>query len=317
MTRTTQSLTISVRVPATSANLGPGFDCLGMALDVHNTFKLSMHQPFAIEVAGESAERLPRTADNVVVKAMYRVFREVGLNPSEMPSFALHIENQIPVSSGLGSSASAIVGGVILGNAMVQLVMPSRALHRDRLLSIATDIEGHPDNVAPALLGGGVLAFHDRAGLRTTPVPIPPNLRFVAATPNFALSTEMARSVLPVHYARNHVVENVAQCARLMLALTKPDLDLLRGGLVDHLHEPYRRPLVPGADEVTVAAMEAGAYAVTLSGAGPTLLAWCRPDCAVAVADEMTLAWLAAGTPCRALVLRPTLRETTPDFSTC
>lgn len=314
MTQSAQQLAISVRVPATSANLGPGFDCLGMALDLHNTFKLFMHQPFAIEVAGESAERLPKTTDNVIVKAMHRVFRNVGIEPSQMPSFALHVENQIPVSSGLGSSASAIVGGVVLGNSMVQLVRPELALHRDKLLAIATEIEGHPDNVAPALLGGGVLAFYDRAGLRTTPIPIPQDIRFVAATPNFALSTDMARRVLPTHYKRSDVVENVAQCARLMLALTKPDLDLLRGGLIDHLHEPYRRPLVPGADEVVTAAMEAGAYAVTLSGAGPTLLAWCRPDHAVTIADEMTLAWLTAGTPCRALVLRPTLRETVPDF---
>lgn len=302
---------LTVRVPATSANLGPGFDCLGLALDLFNAFTLVLDDPFRIEVTGESAERLPRGEENVVVQAIRRVLQDAGLAAQSLPAFSLHLDNQIPVSSGLGSSASAIVGGLVLGNALVREVAPHKELPLDRILAIATEIEGHPDNVAPALFGGGVLAFHDKAGLRTTPVPIPRELRFVAATPDFALSTEQARKVLPATYPRAEVVENIAQCARLMLALSTNDLDLLRGGLVDYLHEPYRRPLVPGAREVASAAVEAGAFAVTISGAGPTLLAWSTAEHAITVADEMTLAWLNAGVPCRTLVLEPALCATT------
>lgn len=276
---------------------------MGLALDIHNEFRLTLHRPFAIDVSGESAEQLPRTRKNVVVQAMQKVFDEIGFKDSNIPEFALQLENQIPVSSGLGSSASAIVGGLVLGNELVRILSPRSALSRDMLLKLATRMEGHPDNVAPALMGGGVLAFHDKAGLRTVPFPIPNELRFVAATPDFALSTEHARQVLPVVYPRQEVIENVAQSARLMLALTSGNLNLLQGGITDYLHEPYRKALVPGADEVAGAALSAGALCVTLSGAGPTLLAWCKAEVAAKIADEMTLAWRSLGTSCRALVL--------------
>ena len=314
MSSSSMSLTLSVRVPATSANLGPGFDCLGLALQLYNSFTIALDRPFAIHVTGESADSLPKTADNVVMRSLRGALAAAGVALDDLPSFALHLDNQIPVSSGLGSSASAIVGGLVLANGLLARFVPKSVLTRERLLELATEMEGHPDNVAPALCGGGVLAFHDRAGLRTTAVPIPDNLRFVAATPDFALSTEMARRVLPDAYRRADAIENVAQCARLMLALAKPDLDLLRGGIVDTFHEPYRKRLVPGADEVERAAIAAGAYAVTLSGAGPTLLAWCKPEVATAVADEMTLAWRNVGIPCRALVLKPVYGETLPQW---
>jgi homoserine kinase len=294
---------ITVRVPATSANLGPGFDCLGLALDLFNTFTVHLDQPFQIDVNGESAEQIPKGQENVVFRAMQRVFRAASVDAVELPLFSLTLENQIPVSSGLGSSAAAIVGGLVLGNEVVRLVRRTAALSIDSLLALAVEMEGHPDNVAPALLGGGVLTFHNSAGRRSVPFPIPGRLRFVAATPDFALSTEVARKVLPSAYPREQVVENVAQCGRLMLALATDNLDLLRGGLIDFLHEPYRLPLLPGADEVSRAAVAAGAVTVTVSGAGPTLLAWCRQEQALTIADEMTLAWLNAGIPCRALVL--------------
>ncbi|WP_067619360.1 homoserine kinase [Alicyclobacillus acidiphilus] len=314
MTSQIPDASLVVQVPATSANLGPGFDCLGLALQLYNTFTLRVGQPFTIEVTGESADSLPRSEDNVVMQSMRLVFDAAGLSLSDFPSFALALDNQIPVSSGLGSSASAIVGGIVLANGLVERFYPEKRFTRERLLDLATEMEGHPDNVAPALLGGAVLAFRDKAGLRTTSVPIPAGLRFVSATPDFALSTEMARRVLPTEYRRSDVIDNVSQTARLMLALAKPDLDLLRGGLIDKVHEPYRKPLVVGADEVERAAVAAGAFAVTLSGAGPTLLAWCKSDVATTVADEMTLAWRNLGMPCRSLVLLPSMSPTVPSW---
>lgn len=296
-------MTITVRVPATSANLGPGFDCMGLALDLYNTFTIRLGQSFAIDVTGEAANQLPRTRDNFVVQSMERVFDEVAIDRVIIPDYALVLDNQIPVSSGLGSSASAIVAGLMLGNELVRHVAPDAALSRAALLDIATDIEGHPDNVAPALMGGGVLAFHNRAGLQTVGFPIPTRLRFVAVTPDFELSTDLARQALPASYSRRDVIENVAQSARVMLALSQNDLDMLQGGILDYVHEPYRKPLIPGADRVVDAALKAGALAVTISGAGPSLLAWCTDDTATQVGDEMASAWKGVGIQARPFVL--------------
>lgn len=294
---------ITVRVPATSANLGPGFDCMGLALDLYNTFTLHLDQPFAIDVTGEAAEQLPRNKNNFVVQAMEHVFDEVSLNRAILPEFSLELDNQIPVSSGLGSSATAIVAGLLLGNEVVRHVAPASALSRDELLQIATRMEGHPDNVAPALNGGGILAFHGGEGLRMVSIPIPSRLRFVAITPDFELSTDFARKALPDTYPRHEVIENVAQSARVMLALSQDNLDLLRGGIIDYVHEPYRKKWVPGADAVVEAGLLAGALAVTMSGAGPSLLAWCTIDKADIIASEMTSAWKRVGTNSRSFLL--------------
>lgn len=303
-------MSFRVRVPATSANLGPGFDCMGVALGVFNEMRADVGHPFSVNIAGESAEMLPTDKSNAVVKAIVTVFNQVGI--SEIPwNWRLSLHNDIPVGSGLGSSATAIVGGVLLGNALVNHFYPGKAMHRSDVLALAVELEGHPDNVTPALLGGACLSCLDDHGLRTLTIPVPPNLYFVVATPYFTLYTEDSRRVLPQQVSREDAVYNVAQAARLTLALTTGDISLLRGGFGDRLHEPYRQQLIPGYAEVRRVALRNGAVAATLSGAGPSMLAWCEDEAsALTAADAMTLEWREHGIPCRTDVYKAHTGET-------
>lgn len=299
----------SVRVPATSANLGPGFDCMGIAIDLFNEMSVETGQPFSITITGESASLLPTTRENAVVQAMEVLFERAGCT-NIRPDWKLTLDNHIPVASGLGSSASAIIGGLLLGNELVADA-GGQPLSRRDLLEVAVELEGHPDNVAPALMAGACLSYMDEHGTHTLAVPVPQALCFVVAVPYFTLHTEESRTVVPSMVSRVDAVFNIAQAARLTLALCTGNLELLRGGFADRLHEPYRRSLVPGYDDVRHAALRSGALALTLSGAGPSLLAWCTEESAAwQAADQMTLSWREHGIPCRAEVYRPCLEET-------
>ncbi|MCL6599998.1 MAG: homoserine kinase [Alicyclobacillus macrosporangiidus] len=299
-----------VRVPATSANLGPGFDCMGIALGLCNEMELEVRGPFSVHVEGEGAALLPRDRTNAVVQAIDRV---LDLTPAaDVPrDWRLRLTNGIPVAAGLGSSASAIVGGLLLANALLARYAPEHQWSRQQLLDLAVEMEGHPDNVTPALLGGAWLSVVDGRQARSFALPIPEALVFTAAVPNFPLRTEDARRVLPTAIPREDAVWNTAQAARLTLALSTGQLDLLKGGFGDRLHEPYRRRLIPGCEEVRQAAIRAGAITTTLSGAGPTLLAWCDSEgTASQVADEMTLVWREFNIECYTYVLQPRRSET-------
>jgi homoserine kinase len=288
-----------VRVPATSANLGPGFDCLGIALCLFNEMTLVVDEPFSVTIYGEAENELPRDASNSVVQSIRTLLSRVGA--TQVPTeWRVILDNHIPIASGLGSSASAIVGGLLLANAMVAHYQPALALSTMELLRLATELEGHPDNVSPALFGGGSLTWFDVEELRYTAFPLPEELVFVVATPYFPLRTEVSRQVLPKTVSRADAVFNIAQTARLMIALSTHQLRLLRGGFGDKLHEPYRLPLIPGCLDVRRAALVAGALTTTLSGSGPSQLAWCDSEVtARQVADTMTLTWRENGMPCR------------------
>ncbi|MCL6632248.1 MAG: homoserine kinase [Alicyclobacillus herbarius] len=310
--RTTQNhcgdqLRLRVRVPATSANLGPGFDCMGLALALFNEMEVETGHPFSVEIDGEAANQLPVSRDNAIVRAMDFLFAKVGAGrvPRE---WRLRAYNQIPIASGLGSSASAIVGGLLLANELVACFEPDLVLDDAGLLALASELEGHPDNVAPALFGGGCLCAGAGQGPAYLPLPIPEQLVFAVGVPNFPLPTEKARKALPNQVQMADAVYNVTQASRLMLALSSGQLDLLRVGFGDRLHEPYRRRLIPGFDDVRRAALRQGAKALTLSGAGPSLLAWCDDEqTALRVADEITLAWREYNVECVSMVLRPWL----------
>ncbi|MBX5436473.1 MAG: homoserine kinase [Alicyclobacillaceae bacterium] len=307
---------LRVRVPATSANLGPGFDCMGVALELFNEMSVEVGSPFAVDIAGESAHLLPTDRSNAVVRAMDALLERVGSR--RVPSdWRLRLVNRIPVGAGLGSSASAIVGGLLLANALVEHFDRERALSRRELLEMAIAMEGHPDNVTPALQGGACLSCPDERGVRTVHLPVPDHLRFVVAVPYFTLYTEDSRRVVPDVVSRADAVYNIAQAARLTLALSTGDLSLLRGGFGDKLHEPYRQKLIPGYEEVRRAAIRAGAIAITLSGAGPSVLAWCDEEGAAwQVADQMTLTWREHGIPCRTEVYRACRQETVVEWRT-
>src|SRR3974377_1213028 len=259
-----------VLVPATTANLGPGFDCLGMALSLYNEIEVRpFHTPpdstDIVEIEGEGAAELPCDDRNMIVYGMHRVFARAGITP---PLFTLKTINHIPMMSGLGSSSAAIVGGIVAGNELID-----RPFTRDDLLTLATEMEGHPDNVGPALLGGLIVAVATASLPVITQVEVPP-LEAVIVTPDLRVATDEARRILPPMLSRHDAIYNIGRAALVVQALSKGDFDLLGRAMDDRLHQPYRKHLIKGYDDVVSAAKEAGASPVPLRGSGPTLLAF-------------------------------------------
>lgn len=269
---------VSVRVPATSANLGPGFDALGLALDLFNTLSLSSCDQDSHSVAGEGAEELSGAGATIAHDAAHRVLSALDC---DVAGIYLQMHNRIPLARGLGSSSAAIVGGLLAANAWAQAAH-DKALSPRQLLELATTIEGHPDNVAPALMGGLVAAACERNGeklnVAAVRVPVKAWPQFAAWIPDAELSTNKARGVLPENVSRADAIYNLSRAALLVAALSAGDFEALREALKDRLHQAQRAPLVPGFAEIVGAATGAGALGATLSGAGPTILAWIAPD---------------------------------------
>lgn len=259
---------VQVRVPATTANLGCGFDILGLALQLYNVFTLTLTPEPGWRVSLPPGIDLPTQRHNLVYQAAHQLFARVGSVP---PGLHLSLAIDIPLARGLGSSSSAIVGGLIAANHLT-----GNTLDREALLAMAVDLEGHPDNVTPALMGGLTLSYTAEAQYRYLHVPFPPDLTVIVAIPDFALSTAYARSVLPAQVSRADAVFNCSRIALLVYALQNRRYDLLATAMDDRLHQPYRAALVPGMAEASAAAYAAGALGVALSGSGPTLLALAR-----------------------------------------
>lgn len=290
---------VRVRVPATTANLGPGFDCLGLALDWWNTIQI---EPIAhglqVECYFDGCE-LPCDDRNLVVQAMQAAFRR---RHQAFPSLRVRIECQVPIGRGLGSSASAIVGGIAAANALLK-----RPFTQEEMLQLATEIEGHPDNVAPALLGGLVVAVRDGKHIRTARLPVPRSLQCVLFIPDHALSTAAARKVLPDRVTREDAIYNIGRTALWMAALHKRQWDWLDLATGDRLHQPYRSRLVQGMDALFEAARRAGARGVALSGAGPSIVAFAAGQ-ADAVAAAMRRAARKIGLEGKTRVVRASPR---------
>ncbi|HIK57305.1 MAG TPA: homoserine kinase [Synechococcales cyanobacterium M55_K2018_004] len=284
---------VTVTVPATTANLGPGFDCLGAALTLGNTFRFSRLPSATIEaviidVTGTEAERVSRNETNLAYQAFVRLFQTIGQAP---PAVHIEIELAVPLARGLGSSATAIVGGLLGANGLAGL-----PLSQAEIAKLAIAMEGHPDNVVPALMGGCRLAATDAAGQwAIAEVPWHFSVVPVIAIPNFELSTTEARRVLPAQYSRADAIFNMAHLGLLLRGLETGQADWLRAALQDRIHQPYRQSLITGYDAVQRAAGAAGAYGMVISGAGPTLLALTSEDRAAAVAAAMAAAWSTEG----------------------
>jgi homoserine kinase len=258
---------IRVQVPATTANLGPGFDCLGMALELHNIIEvLPLAHGVAIEVSGEGAAEIARDERNIVFQAAQRVFQQVGFIPG---GIKIRLINQIPVARGLGSSTAAIVGGIIAAN-----IISGGHLTIREMLPLAASLEGHPDNVAPAFLGGIVVSLMADGEVKYLKITPPAGLKVVAAVPDFALPTRTARDLLPQQISFQDAAFNVGRVALLVAALHQGDLSLLNTAMEDRMHQFFRSTLIPGMRKVVAAAKLAGARGVTLSGAGPTVVAF-------------------------------------------
>ena len=259
---------VTVRVPATSANLGPGYDCFGLALKRYDEVTAAL-SPNGLRVAveGFGAAEVPTDATHLVVQAMTRAWRAADL---ELPPVALDCRNRIPHGGGLGSSAAAIVAGLLLGRAL--LGAAGGELSDDRVLQLANEMEGHPDNVAPALLGGFTLAWVGEAGVASAVrLPVHPLIRALVFTAGDASSTHHSRTLLPQQVPHADAAANVASAALLVHALTT-DPGYLLEATRDRLHQPYRAASMPASAALMTELREAGIAAV-ISGAGPSVLA--------------------------------------------
>nr|WP_054673796.1 homoserine kinase [Veillonella denticariosi] len=264
--------TIRVQVPATSANCGPGFDCLGLALNLYNIFTFrppledATEYTYTFEGFGADILRMEDPKKNLIGFAMDQVFATV-----QEPIRYGHItsETLIPPSRGLGSSSTAIVGGLLLANTLVK-----NPLTKEELLVIANRMEGHPDNVAPAIYGNLCCATGLKTKVLNTVIPVPEELHFAVIVPEVLVSTEYARSVLPNHIPFKEAVQNVSHASLFVTSLITHQLDNLSIALEDNLHVPYRKALIPHCDDVFMAAKTEGAYGATISGSGSTLIAY-------------------------------------------
>jgi homoserine kinase len=260
---------LTVRSPATVANLGPGFDCLGLALGLANEFVLRTGVEPAVTVRGEGEGELPEDATNLVFRTIAFVAREAG---GSLPPFSLACHNRIPLARGLGSSASALVAGLLLADRLL-----GTNLGPDRLLELAADVEGHADNVAACLRGGLVLAYLSAGGWRAERLQPDPRLRPVVLIPAAErVATDDARRVLPQRVALADAVFNLSRSALAVVALTGSP-ELLPTALEDRLHQPHRLPLAPGARALFTELREAG-VPVCVAGSGPSLLAFEQDD---------------------------------------
>ncbi len=315
--------TVTVTVPATTANLGPGFDCIGAALTLYNQFKFTCVDSagsfrVSIAVTGAEAQLVKTDESNLLYQAFVRFYEHLGQMPSPVQ---IEILLGVPLARGLGSSATAIVGGLVGANHLA-----GTPLNERQVMELAIALEGHPDNVVPALLGGCRLAA---MGFSTEPqgsqsrggeprplegtgvrggrrgeeegegfggwevcdVPWHPDVVPVVAIPNFELETQEARRVLPVEVSRMDAIFNTAHLGLLLRGLETGRVDWLRVALQDRLHQPYRLALIPGYEAVRQAAMAAGALGMVISGAGPTLLSLVNPARAADVEMAMGAAW--------------------------
>jgi homoserine kinase len=278
----------TVTVPGTTSNLGPGFDCIGAAFSIYNTLRFSptadRKNPLMITIIGSEADKLVPDEHNLVYQAFAKFYNHIGQSP---PPVQIEIELGVPVARGLGSSATAIVGGLVGANSVA-----GNPLSLSEITLLAISMEGHPDNVVPALLGGCQLsASKDTGGWEICQILWHETIIPIIAIPDFELSTAEARRILPVNYSRSDLIFNTAHLGLLLRGLESGREDWLRSAMKDKVHQPYRKTLIRGFDAVRKAAMNAGAYELTISGAGPTLLALTNADRALSVAQAIAETW--------------------------
>ena len=256
---------VTVRVPATTANLGPGFDCLGMALSLWNRIRIRWGGRAGITVHGEGETHLRQDKGNLVYRAAQRLMEE-----AQAPEADLEIEawQDVPLTRGLGSSACAIVGGMVAANALLDFAIPAT-----RILELATEMEGHPDNVAPALMGGCCIAVRDGDRVLAVQVPLPDDIQCVVFIPEQPMPTREARAVLPDQLSRADAVFNISRAALLVAGLATNSPEHLRLGTQDRLHQPARQQVFPPMKHLLAGAMKAGAHGAFLSGAGSSVVA--------------------------------------------
>lgn len=282
---------VTVRVPATSANLGPGYDSLGLALALHDTLTVESLETDVLlfELSGEGAETLPRDANHLVIRAMEAAFERLGYRHGGLKIIAKNVN---PHGRGLGSSASAVVAAVSAANAMVP---EAGQRGRDWILQLTSELEGHPDNVAPAIFGGLALSWQDSDQYSSTCASVLESVIPIVAVPDFELSTEAARALLPASVGHHAAAMNSGRAALLIHALTqKPEF--LLAGTEDFLHQSYRAEAMRPSAALISALRKAG-YAAVVSGAGPTVLVLANGQAEASAVVDFINAFTASNTP--------------------
>lgn len=287
---------IHIRVPASTANLGPGFDCLGMALGLYHRLTVVEGEGKGLEIRahGEGAADVALDERNIVYQALVEVLGETGYVPGRL---LLESHNDIPLACGLGSSAAALLAGLAAG-----LLLSGKCLEWRHLIELGTGNEGHPDNIVPCALGGFTVAVVKGGEVIWNRLEPPEQLKGIVAIPDFRLPTREAREALPKRVDFADAVANLGRVGLLVAGMAGGALELLRAGMEDRLHQPYRAELIPGMEEVCGAALEAGALGAALSGAGPAMLALVDGD-RKEVGEAMKEAWKGRGIAARTLTL--------------
>lgn len=289
---------IKIKVPASTSNLGPGFDTLGLALNCYLYLSVETQNiaSLQITVEGNGKEHIATDDENLVYHTMRCTAKKIG---KELPAFHLHIKNEIPAYGGLGGSGAAIAGGMFLANELL-----NGDLSRDEMLNIGVEIEGHPDNVSAALFGGlTVNCFDEQRRVHCRSVKIEKSLSVITCSPHFQIQTKEARKILPQQISLKDAVTNIENVASLVAAMMSGDFDALRYVTAEKLHEQYRATLIPGYDDVKSAALNAGALSFNISGAGPTVFAFTVQN-ESAIADAMVNAFEKNGQKANAEVMR-------------
>lgn len=284
-----------IRIPATTANMGAGFDTFGMALGYYNYISIEEAEEQQCFAIGEGASDFSTRKDNLILRSIRQVYQEVD---KPIPFFKLTMENNIPISRGMGSSAAAIVGGVYSANALL-----GYPLTTEKVLDIATSIEGHPDNVAPALLGGFVVSsVNQKKSVQTIKLTPPQELKMIVCIPDFKLATKKAREALPRNIAFCDAVFNISNASMLVGAMATGNIDLLGKSLNDKLHQPYRFNLIPGSEKAIQAANRSGAIGAAISGSGPSMIAFAITN-AAEIGRAMVNAFASEGLSSRYIVV--------------
>lgn len=253
---------IRICVPATSANLGPGFDAIGIALRLYN--QVWMEESESLEISSRDGTRVPQDASNLIFQSAKCLYEKCG---RELTGLRIVQLNPIPMARGLGSSSACIVAGICGANRLL-----GSPLDQQELIDLAAEIEGHPDNIAPCFLGGLTASAIDGGRVYSTSVPVTEKLRFVLFIPPFELKTARARAVLPQHYSRSDAVYNISRVALMVASLYSGNLENLRVAVQDKIHQPYRAGLIPRCGEVFELSRRLGSLGTYISGAGPTIV---------------------------------------------
>ena len=297
---------IKIRVPATTANLGPGFDCLGLALKLYLNLEIEeIEQGLIIEYQGEGAEKFSAKKDTLIGKSVELVLKKTGWDKSKK-GLKIKTFNQIPITRGLGSSASAIIGGIVGAAKLYNIILTNQ-----NMLELALSLEGHMDNIVPALIGGLTLAYKTgQEEIKWARIKTPRDLRVVVAIPDFTLSTGEMRKALPQKVALPEAVFNLSRSALLINALQNSDWDVLAEAMEDRLHQPYRAPFIPGIGDIFSQIKKTGLAGVALSGSGPSVVSLTKVGSEEEISKIMKDTFLKAGITCRVLVLEVDLDGT-------